>query len=195
MPFMQQSYRKSPLRRKPRSNDRRSQTVHHKNVKHVVLRSAAPADAQQCLDIYRPIVESTTISFEEAVPDVQTFAHRIVSVLGQYPWLLAEHDGTICGFAYGHRHRERPAYRYSVEVSVYVAESERGHGVGRLLYEGLFDDLRARGLHRAFAGIALPNDASIALHERCGFEHIGIFKEIGRKFDRWLDVSWWQRPI
>jgi len=101
----------------------------------------------------------------------------------------------VKGYAYACRHRERAAYRYSVDVSVYVAQDARNAGIASALYETLFAQLAQRGFHRAFAGIALPNQASIALHRRFGFEPVGIYKEVGRKFDRWLDVSWWQKAL
>lgn len=159
------------------------------------IRCVTLNDAHAIAEIYRPIVESTVISFEYEPPDAREMRRRIGAVLRSYPWLVAELDGVVAGYAYGHRHREREGYRHSVEVSVYLAERARGRGIGRMLYAELFERLRTQGLHRAFAGIALPNNASIALHERCGFQPIGIFPEIGRKFDRWVDVAWYQRSV
>jgi phosphinothricin acetyltransferase len=161
----------------------------------LTVRHAVVSDARAHADIYRPIVERTVISFDEVAPSADDFAARITEVSVSYPWLVAECDRAVCGYAYGHRYRERAAYRYSVEVSVYVAQEALGSGVGTALYSALLEDLQRRGFHRAFAGITLPNDASIALHRRFGFEPVGIFKEAGRKFNRWLDVSWWQRSL
>ena len=159
------------------------------------IREVALEDAGECAEIYRPIVEQSIISFEETAPDADEFKRRIASVTEHYPWLVALSNDRVVGYAYGHRHRERAAYRYAVEVSVYVDEGERGNGVGRKLYDALLAQLRERKFHQAFAGIALPNEASEALHARCGFIKIGVFREIGRKFDRWIDVSWWQRAL
>lgn len=160
-----------------------------------VLRPVLSSDAEGIAAIYRPIVENTTISFEEVAPDAAEFARRIAEITQRYPWLVAELDGTVAGYAYASRHRERSGYRYSADVSVYLAPNARGRGMGTALYERLLGSLAQLGLHRAFAGITLPNDASVNLHRRCGFELVGIYKEVGRKFERWLDVSWWQRPL
>lgn len=159
------------------------------------IRGAGAADARAIAEIYRPIVESTAISFEEIAPDEPEMARRISETAAAYPWLVAESDDAVVGYAYAGRHRERSAYRYSVDVSVYLAEEARGRGIGSALYTELFEQLTRRGFHRAFAGIALPNDASIALHRRFGFELVGVYNEVGRKFDRWIDVAWWQRAV
>lgn len=162
---------------------------------HYSIRAATIDDAAAVAEIYRPIVESTTISFEETAPGADEIARRIHETTRTHPWLIAQSGEGVAGYAYGSRHRERSAYRYSVDVSVYVAQTARRCGIGAALYEALFVRLRELGFHRAFAGIALPNEASIRLHRRCGFEPVGIYKEVGRKFDRWLDVSWWQKAL
>lgn len=159
------------------------------------IRPVTPDDAPAVAEIYRPIVESTTISFEETPPDAAEIARRIQETTRTYPWLVAQSGEGVVGYAYGSRHRERSAYRYSVDVSVYVVQTARRCGVGAALYEALFARLRDLGFHRAFAGIALPNEASIALHRRLGFEPVGVYKEVGRKFGVWLDVSWWQKTL
>lgn len=159
------------------------------------IRNATVADAPAIQAIYAPIVLNTAISFEEAPPEVEEMAQRMATISETYPYLVAERDGTAAGYAYGSVHRARPAYRRSVEVTVYVAEAERGRGVGRALYGALLPMLAEGGFHMAFAGIALPNPASIALHEAAGFERIGVFREIGFKFGRWHDVGWWQRGL
>ena len=147
------------------------------------------------LDIYRPIVEQTATSFELAVPSVEEFASRIVKTVSTHEWLVAEDDGNLVGYAYASPHRAREAYRYSAEVSVYVHPECRGRGLGRDLYDALFDAIDKLGFHYAYAGIALPNDASIALHQSIGFTEIGTFREVGYKHGAWHDVSWWQRKI
>lgn len=162
----------------------------------ITLRGACVSDAESIARIYRPIVETTTISFEEVAPGADEIAGRMRKRLDEnYPWLVACDDEELAGYAYAGRFRERPAYRYSVEVSVYVDSEHRRHGVGGALYRELFSQLEARGFHRAFAGIALPNGASVAMHEKAGFEPVGVYREAGWKFGRWVDVAWMQRAI
>ena len=161
----------------------------------VAIRRATIADAAACLAIYRPFVESTAVSFEATVPSVQEFAARIEQSLSAWTWLIAEKDAHCIGYAYGHSHRERAAYRWSVEVTIYVDSSYQRQGVGRLLYQRLFIDLMSLGYCNAFAGVTQPNEASMALHRSVGFEYIGTFRSVGRKFDRWHDVAWFQRKL
>ena len=106
-----------------------------------------------------------------------------------------ENESELCGYAYATPHRAREAYRYSVETSVYIDDVYRGKGIGRSLYEALFSSLNTLGYHNAYAGITVPNPASIALHKSLGFEPVGVFREVGYKLDKWHDVSWWQRGI
>ena len=161
----------------------------------LTLRPAAGADAAALLDIYRPYVEATAVSFETVVPSIDEFAARIARTAAGWQWLVAERDGRCVGYAYGSSHRERAAYRWSVEVSAYVLPAHHRRGIGRALYLRLFEDLRRKGFCNAYAGIALPNEGSVALHRSVGFEFIGIFKAVGRKFDRWHDVAWFQRGL
>lgn len=159
------------------------------------IRAATVADAAVLLEIYRPIVEGTAISFELTPPTEEEFAARIKKVLGGWSWLVAERDGRCAGYAYGSVHRERPAYRWSTEVSAYVHPDFHRQGIGRALYLELFEQLARKGYCNAFAGVALPNEASVALHRGVGFEPIGVFRNIGWKFDRWHDVAWFQRRL
>lgn len=161
----------------------------------ILIRSASTGDAPVIRDIYAPIVENTVISFEEVVPTVEEMAWRIEDSLSTHSFLVAERNGAVIGYAYGSRHRERAAYRKSTDVSAYVAEAARGCGAGRLLYTQLLGVLARGGFHAAFAGIALPNPASVGLHEAVGFEPVGIYKEVGFKFGEWHDVGWWQRIL
>ncbi len=161
----------------------------------IIIRSANTADAVSVTSIYAPIVENSTISFEEVPPSTKEMARRIAECLNGYAYLVAERNGSVIGFAYAGQHRTRSAYRWSVDVSVYVAENGRRSGVGRALYDALFKRLTYQGFHAAFAGIALPNPASIALHQALGFEQVGVYREVGLKFGRWHDVSWWQRLL
>jgi phosphinothricin acetyltransferase len=161
----------------------------------VTLRSAVPGDAAGLLSIYEPLVLESAISFEITPPSVEEFRGRIETVLNSWVWLVAEQDSVIVGYAYGGVYRARSAYRWSVETSICVAPESRGRGIGSILYGDLLSRLEQRGYCNAYAAIALPNEASIALHRRAGFTHIGIFERAGRKFGRWHDVSWWQRRL
>jgi L-amino acid N-acyltransferase YncA len=160
------------------------------------IRDADPAhDASACAAIYAPHVEGGAVSFEERAPDAAELAARIERNGASHAWLVAEREGRVVGFAYATAFNERPAYRWSASVSVYVAEGERGAGVGRALYEALFERLRERGFHMACAGITLPNEASVGLHESLGFEQTGLNREIGWKEGAWRDVGWFQLEL
>lgn len=159
------------------------------------IRPASRADASQIAAIYAPYVAGTTISFEEVVPTPDEMAARIDGLVPDYPYLVAETDGAITGYAYAGPHRTRSAYRTSVDVTVYVDQSAHRTGVGRALYTHLLQAAKEAGYHAAFAGIALPNTASVALHEAVGFAPVGIYREVGCKFGRWLDVAWYQRLL
>jgi len=159
------------------------------------IRTASVSDAAALVEIYRPFVERTAVSFEIDVPSVDAFAERIAKSIEGWAYLVAEVGGRCAGYAYGSMHRARPAYRWSTEVSAYVDPVFHRRGIGRLLYARLFDALAQRGYCSAYAGIALPNDASIALHRGVGFEPVGVFRAVGRKFGAWHDVSWWQRRL
>lgn len=159
----------------------------------MLVRHADPArDAYGCAAIYAPFVRDTPVSFEEQPPSEAEIARRIAAISDGYPWLVAEVAGEIAGYAYACAHRERAAYRWATDVTVYVAEGWRGQRVGRALYGALMPLLSRQGLRMACAGIALPNDASVALHERFGFELVGVFRRIGWKAGAWRDVGWWQ---
>lgn len=158
-------------------------------------RPATQSDAAACLSIYAPCVESTTVSFETVVPTLDEFAARIEKVQAGWCWLVAENDGEILGYAYGSVHRERPAYQWSTEVSAYVNPAFRRQGVATTLHAKLLSRLAELDYHQAFAGIALPNVNSIAMHKSLGFTDIGVFKSVGRKFDAWHDVAWLQRTL
>lgn len=159
------------------------------------LRPARVDDAEAIRAIYRPFVESTAISFETEVPSIDDMADRVRRVLDRWCWLVAETDTGIVGYAYGSAHRPRAAYRYSVETSAYVDARFRRIGVARALYEALFEQLEARGYQSAFAGITLPNDASVGFHRSLGFAAIGTFPRVGWKLGSWHDVAWMYRPL
>jgi L-amino acid N-acyltransferase YncA len=152
-------------------------------------------DGAACAAVYAPFVEGSTISFEYTPPTGDQMADRIAQLTATHAWLVAEDDGSVVGFAYGSPHRERDAYRWSAEVSVYVSASHHRRGVGRALYGALFELLARQGFRIVLAGIALPNEGSIALHQALGFESVGVYRQIGWKAGAWWDVAWWQLEL
>ncbi len=161
----------------------------------ILVRPARLSDAPAVQAIYAPIVEKAAIAFEELAPDVAESERRMQRIQHEHLYLVAERDGVVIGYAYGGRHRERAAYKTSVDVTVDIAESARRQGAGRLLYGELLPALKAQGYHAAFAGITLPNPGSVGLHEAMGFISVGVYREVGRKFDEWRDVGWRQRLL
>jgi L-amino acid N-acyltransferase YncA len=162
----------------------------------VLIRHADPEhDAAQCAAIYAPYVVSTAISLEEQAPAAAEFAQRIETISSRFPWLVAEEDSAVVGYAYASAHNERAAYRWAADVAVYVGQAFQRRGVGRALYDALFSLLVRQGIHVACAGIGLPNAASVALHEACGFQLVGVYRRIGWKMGRWQDVGWWQLEL
>lgn len=165
----------------------------------VHVRLATPADAPGIQRIYAPIVRHTAISFEWIPPDVRTIETRIRSTVTKLPWLVAtsrsRSPSDLLGYAYAAQHRDRDAYQWAVEVSVYVSEAARRSGVARRLYAALLRLLHAQHYRTAYAVIALPNDASIRLHETSGFARIGVFPAAGFKSDAWHDVLWMRREL
>jgi phosphinothricin acetyltransferase len=161
-----------------------------------VIRHADPAaDAGACAEIYAPSVSAGVASFEDEPPDAAEMERRIATTAERYPWLVAERDGAVAGYAYGTAHRTRPAYRWVVEVTVYVDAARHRSGVGRELYQALLPLLARQRLQVVVAGITLPNEASVALHEAVGFQPVGIYRDFGYKFGAWHDVGWWQARL
>ena len=160
-----------------------------------VTRPARSSDAAAVAAIYAPYVLETTISFEEEAPTTAEMAERIASTQAIFPFIVFEDQGQVIGYAYAGPHRARPAYRWSVDVTVYVVQHAHRAGVGRALYRDLLAHLVDQGFHSAFAGIALPNDKSVGLHEAMGFEHLGTYREVGFKFGGWHDVGWWRLSL
>jgi L-amino acid N-acyltransferase YncA len=154
-----------------------------------------PEDAAACAAIYAPYVTDTVISLEETPPDEDEMAARIARHSSHHAWLIAELDGAPVGFAYGSQHRERAAYRWAADVSVYVDRHAHRRGIGRRLYTDLLERLTDLGYYVACAGITLPNEASVALHESFGFVRVGVYRKIGFKFGAWHDVGWWQTQL
>ncbi|MFI4939441.1 MAG: arsinothricin resistance N-acetyltransferase ArsN1 family B [Burkholderiales bacterium] len=157
-----------------------------------MIRPATVLDAPAIAAIYNPYVAATTISFEEAPVSDREMAQRIKDVTVSLPWHVFESDGKIVGYAYAAPFRARSAFRLSVESSVYVSPDHARKGIGRQLYRKLIDDLRQRGMGVVIGGIALPNIASVALHESIGFEKVAHFKKVGRKFEQWIDLGYWE---
>ena len=157
------------------------------------IRPAAPADAAAIARIYNYYIRNTVITFEEEPVSTQAMAARVADVQSaSLPWLVAETQGAIAGYAYATKWKVRSAYRYSVETSIYLENGSEGRGIGTRLYSELLSLLRAKGVHVAIGGAALPNEASVALHERLGFERVATFRQVGFKHDRWVDVAYWQ---
>lgn len=159
------------------------------------IRTARSSDAAAVAEIYAPVVRETVISFEADPPSAGEMAERIESVLATHPWIVAERSGRILGYAYAGPHRSRAAYRWACDVSVYIRPEAQRRGVGRDLYRALFGILFRQNFAVAFAGIGLPNAASVALHESLGFTPVGTFERVGFKFGAWHDVAWWRLAI
>lgn len=161
----------------------------------LTIRDARPEDAEACAAIYAPHVTGSWVSFELEAPDPAEMARRIADYGASHTWLVAEQDGEVLGYAYGSPHRTRAAYASSCDVAIYVSAAFPRSGIGRALYGELLARLKAKGFHAAFAGIAQPNPASVALHEACGFTPVGVYREVGWKMGAWRDVGWWQRVL
>ncbi|PUA20295.1 arsinothricin resistance N-acetyltransferase ArsN1 family B [Glaciimonas sp. PCH181] len=161
-----------------------------------IIRPATPSDAATICDIYNPYVLNTAITFETIPVTPPEMAQRITDITALFPWLVCIEKTTegeqILGYAYATKWRTRAAYAHSVESSVYLSDAAGGKGLGTLLYKALLAELRKLSVHAVIGGIALPNPGSIALHEKMGFEKVGVFREVGKKTDTWLDVGYWQ---
>ena len=158
------------------------------------IRPATTADADAIAAIYAPYVRDTAITFEEEPPDAGEMARRIAASPA-HPWLVAESADIAVGYAYAAPFHRRPAYRWSVETSVYVGRGRHRQGIGSALYRRLLDELKQAGFTTAVAGIALPGEASVLLHERFGFVKVAHYAAVGYKLGAWHDVGWWQRPL
>ena len=161
----------------------------------IAIRPARPEDAAAIAAIYAPFVLTGTVSFETEAPDARQMRARMAASDGLYPWIVAtngDEEGGVLAYAYAGKFRDRPAYKYVVETSIYVTGTVERQGVGRLLYEALIDTLRAQGFTQAIGVLALPNEASIGLHEATGFRRQGVYREVGYKNGRWIDVGFWQ---
>jgi phosphinothricin acetyltransferase len=162
----------------------------------ITIRHADPArDGEACASVYAPYVRETAVSFEEEPPTGADFSRRIEQLSSSFPWLVAEEAGSVIGYAYASAHRERAAYRWAADAAVYIAPGNERRGIGRALYRSLLDLLARQGIRVVVAGITLPNDGSVALHEALGFELVGVYRRIGWKAGAWRDVGWWQLEL
>jgi phosphinothricin acetyltransferase len=159
----------------------------------LTIRSATVRDAQAICRIYNPHIRDTIVSFEEIEVPISEMAERIAGVTQSFPWLVAEQNGALLGYAYAGFFSDRSAYRHSVFSTIYVHEKAQRRNIGTTLYSTLLERLRAAPhVHAVLGGIALPNAASVALHEKCGFKKVAHLEAVGFKFGRWIDVGYWQ---
>lgn len=159
------------------------------------IRVATKDDAAGMLDIYAPFILNSGITQETEVPSVEGFQKRVISNLEERPWLVCEIDNEIAGYAYAGKHRDRKGYQWCVESSLYVSEKFFGSGIANALYTSLFDILKIQGFVNAYAVITLPNERSVAFHEKFGFYYFTTYKKVGYKLGQWHDVGWWQYDV
>ncbi|MBI3509117.1 MAG: N-acetyltransferase [Bacteroidetes bacterium] len=159
------------------------------------IRPIELSDTASALEVYKPYVINTGITFEYEVPSVREFSERIKMNAADYPWLVCTKNEKITGYAYASKFRPKAAYHWSPEVTIYLAAEAQGKGIGKILYETLFDVLRLQGFVNAFAGIALPNEKSEKLHTSLGFTAIGLYKNIGFKLNQWHTTRWFQLQL
>jgi phosphinothricin acetyltransferase len=159
------------------------------------IRIARATDAASMLGIYTPFILNTGITQETELPSLENFQQRIISTLEERPWLVCEMDGKMAGYAYAGKHRERKGYQWCTEPSVYIQQKFYRHGVANALYTALFNILKLQGYVNAYAVITLPNDNSVAFHEKFGFRYLTTFKKIGYKLAQWHDVGWWELQV
>lgn len=158
-----------------------------------MIRPATSADAAAIASIYNHYVTDTIVTFEEEAISAKEIAQRIAEVQGAgRPWLVWDEAGQVTGYTYANSWKSRCSFRYSLETTVYLAQTATGRGLGTQLYTALINELRRTKVHALIGGVSLPNASSVALHEKLGFQKIGHFKEVGWKFDQWIDVGYWE---
>jgi phosphinothricin acetyltransferase len=160
-----------------------------------LIRIARTSDAKALLEWYGPLITETAISFETEPLTLEALKRRMGDIQARYPWLVCELNGVPAGFSYAGPHRPRPGYLWSVETAIYVAAEHRRRGIARALYTSLLALLRLQGFQSAYAGITLPNESSVTLHESMGFTPVGVYRNAGFKLGRWHDAGWWQIQI
>jgi L-amino acid N-acyltransferase YncA len=160
-----------------------------------VRHAVAERDAAACLDIYARFVDESPVSFEERAPSLPDFTQRIERLARTHAFLVADDDGRVGGYAYAGPHRDRPAYRWATEATVYVHPDYHRRGIGRTLYTHLFELLEQQGYRSVLAGITIPNDGSVGLHQACGFADVGVYRRIGWKAGAWRDVIWMAKQL
>jgi L-amino acid N-acyltransferase YncA len=161
----------------------------------ISVRLVSKKDAPEILDIYSPNILSSATSFETELPSIEEMQRRIENCLLKFPWVVCTVDERVAAYVYASKHREREAYQWSCECSVYVHPDFKGRGIGKDLYALLFRILKEQGLRNIYAGITLPNDASVRLHEKCGFQNFANYENIGYKFGKWHTVGWWKLQL
>ncbi len=160
-----------------------------------MIRNARLSDAADIVGIYNYYILNTTVTFEEEVVTVGNMVGRINEITEKFPWLVYEQDGKVVGYAYASAWKSRCAYKFSVETTVYLQNGLSGKGLGSELYAELLARLQKLGLHGIIGGVALPNEGCIALHQKFGFEKVAQFKEVGFKFNKWIDVTYWEKIL
>lgn len=159
------------------------------------IREVKSQDAEQLAALYAPYVHETTITMEHTAPTVSEFASRIQTICKDFPYLVAEEEAGMVGYAYASTYRARAGFDWTVEVSIYLSQEARGRGIGSLLYQQLEEALQARGIKHCLACITLPNEASMAFHRKRGYQQVAHFKDIAYKFGSWHDIVWLQKSL
>jgi phosphinothricin acetyltransferase len=161
----------------------------------MIIKIAESSHIQGILDIYARSIEDSHTSFEYQIPSFEEMKKRVEQTLRYYPWIIVESERRVLGYAYATRFRTRKAYDWVCESSVYVHPHMQSRGIGSQLYKVLLALLTTQGIHQCIAGVALPNEASIKFHEKFGFQYAGVFKKVGYKTERWVDVGFWQLEL
>jgi phosphinothricin acetyltransferase len=161
----------------------------------ISIRPVKISDADFCLSLYSNYVVGSAVSFELEAPSLVEFSNRIDTISKRFPYLVAEENGNVIGYAYASAYRDRAAYQWNVEVSIYVEDQNKKSGVATALYTQLFNELERIHICKAFAVIALPNDASVGFHHKMGFVKFATYTNVGFKLNQWHDVLWMERSI
>lgn len=156
----------------------------------IKLRIARSVDAEGVLSIYTPNVKETSVTFDYDAEEAKVFCQNIEAILDEFPWIIAEYEGRIIGYAYARKHRDRAAYRWCAESSIYIHSEYQGKGLAKILYEALLDILQAQNIINVYSGIAQPNENSTMFHIKMGFTPVGVYKRVGFKNNQWHDVLW-----